>query len=198
ASSRPQPSSGRPPPSARPRPSRRCGGESCRAASLPPSLFADEATIVRAATPPHRRNRPSSSATGEQATSTRLDDRRAAAARAQLAHDRRDVVVDGADRDHELLGDVAVADALGYELENLALPAGQVIRLIRQKDDELAHLDDVVHRDLSARGMLANRLGAGGSVVAYGSDAAVRLCQDVAPDPAHIAHLRRLLERPCG
>src|SRR6478672_10543871 len=52
-----------------------------------------------------------------------------ARAHAELAQHRRDVMIDGAPRQHELLRDVCVAQACRDELQHLELPCGQGARI---------------------------------------------------------------------
>src|ERR671919_104174 len=57
---------------------------------------------------------------------------------------------------------------------------------IGRDDDCVRDLDDLVHRELGALRMGANRLGAGGLVDADRADAAVELVEDVAADPGDL------------
>src|SRR5689334_13926552 len=57
---------------------------------------------------------------------SRPDDRSSPIADLEFGEDARDVVADGVRTEHELLGDVGVAVAVGDHLEYLPLPVGEL------------------------------------------------------------------------
>src|SRR5262245_43460382 len=57
---------------------------------------------------------------------------------------------------------------------------------VRPDDHGVGDGDDLVHRQVCARGMPADRLRAGRLVDADGADGAAAFLEDVAPNPAHL------------